>query len=126
MKTFLVWFPDDGKTEDDATEVVALDTEEAVMGACNTRHDDPDYVDEIDGDPISVMAKAPDGTVTRWVVSAMTQVHYIAEVHSNLHQEDHVDEILPLPDESRWPGWLDILLLGALVAAVVAVVWGCR
>lgn len=36
------------------------------------------------------------------------------------------DEMLPLPDEPRGSGWLGALLLGALVAVVVAVVWGCR
>lgn len=36
------------------------------------------------------------------------------------------DEMLPLHDEPRGQGWLGALMLGALVAAVVAVVWGCR
>lgn len=36
------------------------------------------------------------------------------------------DEMLPLLDEPSGPGWLGALLLGALVAAVAAVAWGCR
>ncbi len=36
------------------------------------------------------------------------------------------DEMLPLLDEPSGPGWLGALMLGALAAAVAAVVWGCR
>ncbi|RTL25818.1 MAG: hypothetical protein EKK55_08820 [Rhodocyclaceae bacterium] len=36
------------------------------------------------------------------------------------------DEMPPLLDEPSGPGWLGALLLGALAAAAVAVVWGCR
>lgn len=36
------------------------------------------------------------------------------------------DQMPPLHDEPRGSGWLGALMLGALAAAVAAVVWGCR
>lgn len=77
MKTFLVWFPDDGDTEDDAVEVDAFDPEMAAEDACEecSRCDQG----EIDSYQALVAVKAPDGTVTKWRVAASATITYIAE-----------------------------------------------
>lgn len=77
MKTFLVWFPDDGDTEDrDSCKIDAVDPEMAAEEACEDYRCDPE---EIDGDPVLVAVKAPDGTVTKWRVAASTTITYSAE-----------------------------------------------
>jgi hypothetical protein len=71
--TFRCWQPEDGgEEEDDVHEIEAWDAEEAAKDLAKQRRYD-DYPERQ-----RITVRAPDGTLTRWTVTAEPDVRFMA------------------------------------------------
>jgi hypothetical protein len=76
---FLVWYPDNGETEEDASEFREYDAEAAAEAwADDYERRCAEYRIAAGESTVEVMVKASDGAVTRWSVSGECVPQYYA------------------------------------------------